>query len=450
MSQASEGPSSEPWDTENDKILERLALNEENRTPWPELRRIIRQRLAMVVEQLTECQNSGDLDVPRQESERSERPESAEKRKRGRDEESEADETPAVDSSVRLARTGDKVEDEDNKHEMDQTMDTAEGGYAAVSAGATEQPFQRHSPSPDRLASIEDGADEGAGAASTKTQTPAPQPATDGTLSLAQEANGHTDNLVRDIRDLEDRIGYSLHTFEEAPFTIQRIAELLAWPERHYRNVIKFLRAVERVVYVTSTVEEFPTLVQKSDNDEEQESKGESAAVVAETIEGNSASNATATPSSLLSFVASQKDGVSKTDPLGSVAKDNGVAATMAAVAALPGNEQRAADNVADGEQAVLRVGSAPVGFAHQGTLASGGAGNAAPDILPLDASDTGILHLQPTSADEREALRTKFEDSVDAGVPVCIDELDGSGGKVTVVPIHPSNATDKEELKDS
>ncbi|KAJ2391219.1 hypothetical protein GGI23_005462, partial [Coemansia sp. RSA 2559] len=64
--------------------------------------------------------------------------------------------------------------------------------------------------------------------------------------------------LSREICDLEDRINYCLQSFDEAPFTIQRIAELLVWPERHYRGAIKFLRAIERVVYVTSTVEDFP------------------------------------------------------------------------------------------------------------------------------------------------------------------------------------------------
>ncbi|KAJ2081408.1 hypothetical protein H4R24_002343 [Coemansia sp. RSA 988] len=440
MSQASEGPSSEPWDTENDKILERLALNEENRTPWPELRRIIRQRLAMVVEQLTECQ-SEDRDALRRELAVCERPESAEKRKRGRDEDGEAEETPAVDSSARLARAGDKDGDKANKNGMGQSMDDTGAEDATASAGTAEQSLQSHPPSPDRLGPVEDGANEGGGPASTKTQTPAPQPATNGSPSLAHETNGHTNDLIRDIHDLEDRIGYSLHTFEEAPFTIQRIAELLAWPERHYHNVIKLLRAVERVVYVTSTVEEFPILVQKYDNNEDNVSEDVSAAVVSETTESNSNSSATATPSSLLSFMATQKDNA--------IGKDNSVAATMAVVAALPSTEQRAAENIADREQTVLGIGATSVGFTHQETLTST-AGGPAPDIPPLDASDTGILHLQPTSADDRNALQTKFEGTVDAGVPVCIDELDGTRGKVTVVPIHPSNVTTDEEPKNS
>ncbi|PIA13692.1 PPP4R2-domain-containing protein [Coemansia reversa NRRL 1564] len=440
MSQASEGPSSEPWDKENDKLLERLALNEENRTPWPELRRIIRQRLAMVVEQLTENQNK-DADVQRQELEGSGRPESAEKRKRSRVEDNGVDEMEAVDSSVRLAGTEDNDKDTDNRKEVDKNMDTTEEGNTA------ETPFQNHSQSADRLASVEDGVDEGAGASTTKTQTPAPQPAGDGTLSLAHNTNGNTDDLVRDIRDLEDRIGYSLHTFEEAPFTIQRIAELLAWPERHYRNVIKFLRAVERVVYVTSTVEEFPTLGEKYE--EGDAPNGEAAAVVAETIESDSASNTTATPSSLLSFMASQRVDDSNTNALGNVAKDTSFAATMTAAAVFPSTEQRAAGNAADGEPTGLHVNSAPTNFANQEALPlTAGAG--ALNIPPLDASDTGILHLQPTLADDRDALRTKFEGSVDAGVPVCIDELDGTSGKVTVVPIDSSDDVSHKDLKNS
>ncbi|KAJ2878704.1 hypothetical protein IWW38_006262 [Coemansia aciculifera] len=56
----------------------------------------------------------------------------------------------------------------------------------------------------------------------------------------------------------------------------------------------------------------------------------------------------------------------------------------------------------------------------------------------PLDASDTGILHIVPTSVESEDMLRAKIGASIDtAGIPVCIDELDGKSGKVAVQPVH-------------
>ncbi|KAJ1922226.1 hypothetical protein H4219_000088 [Mycoemilia scoparia] len=59
-------------------------------------------------------------------------------------------------------------------------------------------------------------------------------------------------------RDYQNRIGYCLLMFEKPPFTIQRLCELLVDAERYYKSEHKFLRAIEKVVYVTSTTDEFP------------------------------------------------------------------------------------------------------------------------------------------------------------------------------------------------
>ncbi|OLL27132.1 Serine/threonine-protein phosphatase 4 regulatory subunit 2 [Neolecta irregularis DAH-3] len=43
-----------------------------------------------------------------------------------------------------------------------------------------------------------------------------------------------------------------------APFTIQRLAELLMSPTQHYNDLAKYLRAIERVVNVTTTTSDYP------------------------------------------------------------------------------------------------------------------------------------------------------------------------------------------------
>ncbi|KAJ2395515.1 hypothetical protein GGI05_001552, partial [Coemansia sp. RSA 2603] len=206
-------------------ILERLARNEEVSTPWPEIRAIIRQKLAYAVEALTKRQQEQENSQERNEqrdgddsggsaSNRSDTPavESPGSRKRSRIETGTATDVRLEAMRQPSDDNGNTNEDGDNDAVMEDTNEKN---------GDTAQP------------ELEDASKE-----PKQVQT--------------RERNGHSES-ASEIYDLEERIGYCLRTFDEAPFTIQRIAELLAWPEKHYRNVLKFLRAVERVVYVTST-----------------------------------------------------------------------------------------------------------------------------------------------------------------------------------------------------
>ncbi|KAG0014975.1 protein phosphatase 4, regulatory subunit 2, partial [Podila clonocystis] len=53
------------------------------------------------------------------------------------------------------------------------------------------------------------------------------------------------------------RITQLLSTFTSAPFTIQRVCELLDNPTEHHSSLIKYLRAVEKVLMITSSINEF-------------------------------------------------------------------------------------------------------------------------------------------------------------------------------------------------
>ncbi|KAJ1955343.1 hypothetical protein EC988_001933 [Linderina pennispora] len=322
------------WDAENDRILERLANNEKDSlqhllhsTPWPEVRRIIRQKLTLVVE-----------DLVKQQRER-------ERRKR---EAEDAEMEQSDDSSGKKA--ADSEPDAPKGKESTSAMDTDE----------------------------------------TKAMltVPAAGAASDVAMESGESSNGD-DSQMRDIHDLEERIGYSLHTFDEAPFTIQRIAELLAQPRRHYRNVIKYLRAVERTVFVTSTVEEFPTT---------------SAPTQEEAIEDGVRADA---PSSLFSFLASQEVHSLTAKPQSALKISGTSTGAAGSVMAATGRPPRSADVQREVEALRPELG---------GSRAGG-------DQSPLlDASDTGILHITPASLEEENVLRTKIRDSVDASVPVKVD----------------------------
>jgi serine/threonine-protein phosphatase 4 regulatory subunit 2 len=65
--------------------------------------------------------------------------------------------------------------------------------------------------------------------------------------SMFNDANG--------IQIIKDRIIERMKSFTSAPFTIQRICELLLKPNNHYNRVDKYLRGLEKCIMVVTTVD---------------------------------------------------------------------------------------------------------------------------------------------------------------------------------------------------
>ncbi|KAF9924693.1 Serine/threonine-protein phosphatase 4 regulatory subunit 2 [Linnemannia zychae] len=63
--------------------------------------------------------------------------------------------------------------------------------------------------------------------------------------------------LLETPQGYHDRIKSLLDAFTSAPFTIQRVCELISNPTEHHTNLIKYLRAVEKVLMITSSINEF-------------------------------------------------------------------------------------------------------------------------------------------------------------------------------------------------
>ncbi|KAJ2917201.1 hypothetical protein MD484_g3177, partial [Candolleomyces efflorescens] len=60
------------------------------------------------------------------------------------------------------------------------------------------------------------------------------------------------------VKDAVQAIFEQLDSFDGPPFTIQRLCELLLEPQKQYKSVGKYLRAVEKSILVTSTFDSFP------------------------------------------------------------------------------------------------------------------------------------------------------------------------------------------------
>lgn len=106
-------------------------------------------------------------------------------------------------------------------------------------------------------------------AAPANPQTPPPAPARadlpptservpDSQAQPSTQPSG--DSLPPPLALLLNSIRSAIHTFfmEKPPHTIQRLAELILRPTAHYKTLPAYLRAVDRVVSVTSAADVFP------------------------------------------------------------------------------------------------------------------------------------------------------------------------------------------------
>jgi len=73
---------------------------------------------------------------------------------------------------------------------------------------------------------------------------------------------------------LESSVFERFDLFRAAPFTIQRLSELITEPNRHYKMKEKYMFALEKTVYVVSTVDPLPT-DHVNNNGEDAEEAGE-------------------------------------------------------------------------------------------------------------------------------------------------------------------------------
>ena len=60
---------------------------------------------------------------------------------------------------------------------------------------------------------------------------------------------------VFNFQAIKNKVFEQLDSFAGIPFTVQRLAELLTSPRRHYKRTDKFMRALEKNMLIVSTVE---------------------------------------------------------------------------------------------------------------------------------------------------------------------------------------------------
>ncbi|TFY81707.1 hypothetical protein EWM64_g2308 [Hericium alpestre] len=98
-----------------------------------------------------------------------------------------------------------------------------------------------------------------------------PEPSTTGGLKIPpfppRERNDENPNEApkvflseEEAKEIKESLFAQLDNLDDTPFTIQRLSEVCEHPTEHYTTVGKYLRAVERTLYVTSSWSSFPPL----------------------------------------------------------------------------------------------------------------------------------------------------------------------------------------------
>ena len=74
-------------------------------------------------------------------------------------------------------------------------------------------------------------------------------------VSPAEEVPPVPNVDVFNFAAIRNKVFEQLDAFAGIPFTVQRLAELLTSPRRHYKRTDKFMRALEKNMLIVSTVE---------------------------------------------------------------------------------------------------------------------------------------------------------------------------------------------------
>ena len=75
---------------------------------------------------------------------------------------------------------------------------------------------------------------------------------------------------------MKERIFEQLESYTGIPFTVQRLCELIVQPRKHYKRTDKFMRGLEKIMLVVSTIDPNPNSQDESNKQENSECSFES------------------------------------------------------------------------------------------------------------------------------------------------------------------------------
>lgn len=87
---------------------------------------------------------------------------------------------------------------------------------------------------------------------------------------LCEMKSDDNNQIINDesIEDFQMRIWAILDSFDKPPFTIQRLCELVTISQEQHKNIWKYLRAIEKVLLVTSCLSSSNTVTMQEEEEE--------------------------------------------------------------------------------------------------------------------------------------------------------------------------------------
>ncbi|KAG0088235.1 hypothetical protein BGZ92_006465 [Podila epicladia] len=243
MTEVINRPASEDKDQGRDDLIHEVALTNQITVPWEDLRRALKGKLEVAITSaglvytdpfitnpITTTLAAENTSIP------------------------DLSELSAVPVNVPEASTQEESKQEEPKQEQgqDQEKTTIEAiSEATTTTTTTKEPIKEETTTttdiPTTTTLVDDKVEVTAPTVSSNGPATPPRmvPVSKETLILETPAGYHA------------RITQLLNTFTSAPFTIQRVCELLDNPTEHHSSLIKYLRAVEKVLMITSSINQF-------------------------------------------------------------------------------------------------------------------------------------------------------------------------------------------------
>ncbi|KAG0351349.1 protein phosphatase 4, regulatory subunit 2 [Gamsiella multidivaricata] len=274
---------------DNNDLIQQIALTNQISAPWEELRTVLKQRLDQVLESNELIYTAPTVSNPLTTKLAPASPSSEPYQQQAGKLASSATSIPAptagtpnsvaTDEDASTEATQKQSEDRDQAHVPEQLTESSQEQKnqetdQKVNAEATESIASKETST--------DGQDEGQAPSEGSTAQPqaesnfndivsTPAPSTpfpqgnaddNGSSALSEDRPklipiSKDTLLVETPEGYHERINELLDAFTSAPFTIQRVCELLWKPSEHHSNLIKYLRAVEKVLMITSSINEF-------------------------------------------------------------------------------------------------------------------------------------------------------------------------------------------------
>ncbi|KAG0340478.1 hypothetical protein BG000_011861 [Podila horticola] len=241
MTEVTNIPASEDRDQERDSLIHKVALTNQITVPWEDLRTALQEKLEVAIKYaglvytdpfitnpITTTLAAENTSIP------------------------DLSELSAVPVNVPEASTQEETaEAKETKREQDQDQEktiTTEATTEATTITTTEESAkEEETTNTPANTPVDDKVEVTAPTVGSNGPATPPRmvPVSKETLILETPAGYHA------------RINQLLNAFTSAPFTIQRVCELLDNPTEHHSSLIKYLRAVEKVLMITSSISEF-------------------------------------------------------------------------------------------------------------------------------------------------------------------------------------------------